>query len=244
MDNKSFGNFILELRNEKKLTQQELANMIPIGREAISKWERGKNYPDIQSLMKLSEIFNIGINELLYGERKNKDNNQKIENVTLELIADRNKKKKIIFSLLTLLVVLILLFLSYYFVVNFNSLTIYKIDYNDIDINLSNGIVFKSNDKIYFNLGNIKTDKVIEEIEIYWLDNSNKKFIMSTNNRNIFFYDLFGYEEYFDFERINDIFANLYLKITFDDNEKNIKLNLYKIYSNNKLFLQKNIKYF
>ncbi len=45
MDNKKIGNFICELRKEKKLTQYDLAEKIPVSREAISKWERGLSFP-------------------------------------------------------------------------------------------------------------------------------------------------------------------------------------------------------
>ena len=82
MNQEKIGNFILNLRKEKNLSQYQLAEMIPISREAVSKWERGKRCPDPQSLIKLSEIFNVTINELLYGERTNKSNSNKIEDVS------------------------------------------------------------------------------------------------------------------------------------------------------------------
>ncbi len=59
MKNEKFGCFICQLRKEKSMSQQELADLIPIGREAISKWERGKTIPDYDSMIKLSEIFNL-----------------------------------------------------------------------------------------------------------------------------------------------------------------------------------------
>lgn len=239
MNNEKFGKLLCQLRKDKKMSQQDLAEKIPIGREAISKWERGKNYPDIQTLVKLSEIFDLSINELIYGEKKNDNNIQEINNVALSLISDKIKKKKIILILIILLVLLTILFLSYYFIVNYNSILMYKIDYNDIKINISNGLILKTNDKVYFNLGTIKTEKEIEKIEIYWLNNNKKEFIMSTNNKNIFFYDYLGYGEYFDFKKINNIFNNLYIEITYKDDVQNIKLVLRKIYSNKKIFPQK-----
>lgn len=72
MDNKKFGEFIKELRKEKKLTQKELGEKLNITDKAISKWERGLSFPDIAVLKDLAEFFEIDISELLNGERGKK----------------------------------------------------------------------------------------------------------------------------------------------------------------------------
>ena len=72
MDNKKFGEFIKELRKEKQLTQKELGEKLNITDKAISKWERGLSFPDIAVLKDLAEFFEIGISELLNGERGKK----------------------------------------------------------------------------------------------------------------------------------------------------------------------------
>ncbi len=61
--------FISELRKEKKFTQKELAEQLGVTDKAVSKWERGLNYPDISLLSKLSHILGVTISELLNGER-------------------------------------------------------------------------------------------------------------------------------------------------------------------------------
>ena len=63
MNQDKMGKFIASLRKEKGITQYDLAEMIPVSRDAVSKWERGKRCPDPQVLVKLSEIFNVTINE-------------------------------------------------------------------------------------------------------------------------------------------------------------------------------------
>ncbi|SHH53211.1 DNA-binding transcriptional regulator, XRE-family HTH domain [Anaerosphaera aminiphila DSM 21120] len=65
MENKTLGKVILSLRKEKNMTQQELAEKLNITDKAISKWERDLSYPDIDSLPKIAEIFDISIDELL-----------------------------------------------------------------------------------------------------------------------------------------------------------------------------------
>ena len=61
MNTEKIGLFIKELRNEKKLTQKELAEELSITVQAVSKWERGKVLPDISYLEDLSKIFEVSI---------------------------------------------------------------------------------------------------------------------------------------------------------------------------------------
>lgn len=69
MTSKECGNFVSELRKEKKLTQKELAEKINVSDKAVSRWETGKGYPDVTSLVSLSEYFDVSVNELLAGKR-------------------------------------------------------------------------------------------------------------------------------------------------------------------------------
>ena len=69
MTSKECGKFISELRKEKALTQKELAEKINVSDKAISRWETGKGYPDVTSLVSLSEYFDVSVNELLAGKR-------------------------------------------------------------------------------------------------------------------------------------------------------------------------------
>ena len=76
IDSDRIGKFILELRKENNMTQQELADKIGVTDRAISKWENGRGMPDLSLLAPLCEILNISINELLSGARLNKENHQ------------------------------------------------------------------------------------------------------------------------------------------------------------------------
>lgn len=69
MSPKTTGEFISSLRKEKNMTQKQLSEKLNISDKAISKWETGRGYPDIESLMALSREFSVSINELLYGKR-------------------------------------------------------------------------------------------------------------------------------------------------------------------------------
>ena len=74
MDSEKIGLFIKHLREKNNLSQNELAEKIPIGRDAVSKWEHGKTIPDIQNLVLLSKVFGVTIDELISGEYKKKKN--------------------------------------------------------------------------------------------------------------------------------------------------------------------------
>lgn len=58
-----------ELRNNKGLTQEELAAALFVSRTAISKWESGRGYPSIDSLKEISSFFSITLDELVSGEK-------------------------------------------------------------------------------------------------------------------------------------------------------------------------------
>ena len=153
MNAQKIGKFIKKLREEKSLSQYELAEAIPIGREAVSKWERGIALPDYPSLLRLCEIFNVTSNELLYGEKINNDNKNSLNNVTLNLYKDKRKNKKIIFILSFIIFILMFLFLLYYLLVTYNSVKIYNVHYEKENFSINNGIIIKTRDKIFFNLG-------------------------------------------------------------------------------------------
>lgn len=73
MTSKDCGKFITELRKENNLTQKDLAKKINVSDKAISRWETGKGYPDVTSLLALSEFFGVSVNELLAGKRIEKE---------------------------------------------------------------------------------------------------------------------------------------------------------------------------
>lgn len=61
---------IKKYRNDLNLSQEELAEKIYVSRQTISNWETGKNYPDIHSLLLLSSLFNISLDQLIKGDIK------------------------------------------------------------------------------------------------------------------------------------------------------------------------------
>lgn len=68
IDFMELGNHIKHYRNEKGLSQEELAERVYVTRQTISNWENNKNYPDINSIVLLSEVFEISIDNLIKGD--------------------------------------------------------------------------------------------------------------------------------------------------------------------------------
>ena len=91
MDQIKIGKFITECRKKKNLTQAQLAENLNITDRAISKWETGKSMPDFDIMLKLCEILEISVNELLCGEMINRE--QKDEQLN-ELIFQMAKNEE------------------------------------------------------------------------------------------------------------------------------------------------------
>ena len=70
MDQIKIGNFIKNLRREKGLTQEQLAERFGVARRTVSRWETGSNMPDLDILMEMSDFYAVDLRELLDGERK------------------------------------------------------------------------------------------------------------------------------------------------------------------------------
>lgn len=69
MNNQKTGELILNARKNKGYTQKELADKLNVSDRAVSKWERGLNYPDITLLSPLADVLDITVAELLSGEK-------------------------------------------------------------------------------------------------------------------------------------------------------------------------------
>lgn len=63
-----FSEKLQQLRKQENLTQEQLADKLFVSRTAVSKWESGKGYPNIDSLKRISNIFHVSIDDLLSGE--------------------------------------------------------------------------------------------------------------------------------------------------------------------------------
>ena len=102
----NLGNKILKIRKENKMSQEQFAEVLNVTRQTVSNWENGNNYPDIETLIKISDKFNVSLDILLKGDK--------------EMIKDINKKtknnkilKRIIIALSVVIVILLIGTIAY-----------------------------------------------------------------------------------------------------------------------------------
>ena len=69
MDAKKFGTFIATLRKENNMTQVELAQKLQVTDKAVSKWERGLGFPDINTIEPLADALGVSVLEIMRSER-------------------------------------------------------------------------------------------------------------------------------------------------------------------------------
>ncbi len=100
MNQMEIGKFIAELRKEKNMTQQELANKLNITDRAISHWENGRSMPDAGIMLELCKALDINVNELLSAKKIMEDKyNERAEENLLEMRREIEIQNKRILTL-------------------------------------------------------------------------------------------------------------------------------------------------
>lgn len=148
MNTKETGAFIASLRRERGMTQRQLAERLNVTDKAVSKWETGKGYPDIDSLMSLSETFGVSVNELMYAKRLNSAKKeiaaqQEIAAALIKSTKSSRKSKWLIAALVVVVVILVIVRFALNFftaserfssAMSYNTLCVISDDYNTITI--------------------------------------------------------------------------------------------------------------
>lgn len=93
MDAKKIGIFLRELRKEKGLTQEQLAEVLHVSGRTVSRWETGTNMPDLSILIQIAEFYEVEVKEILDGERKGEIMDKELKE-TLSKVADYSTLEK------------------------------------------------------------------------------------------------------------------------------------------------------
>ena len=98
MDQMKIGSFLKELRKEKGITQEQLAEQLNISNRSVSRWETGSNMPDISMLVEIAEFYEVDIREIIDGERKSENMNEEVKETILAVAdyADKQKKQAVL----------------------------------------------------------------------------------------------------------------------------------------------------
>ena len=242
MDLNKIGRFIFNLRKEKGLSQNGLADLIPVTRQAVSTWELGKSLPDSQTLKILSEIFDVTIDEILAGERSTPEEGKsdKKRDITLNLVDEYNSKKRTIkritVTFTILIMTMLLIFLGYYFISSYNSIKAYKIRGESSNFVTNNGIIISTKKKIYIRTGelvNKNENYKINKVKLYFKDRENiSKVIYKDNKTDILITFRYGYNEKFSNNELKYLIDQLYLEVEYENEVEVLKLNVKQDFSN------------
>ncbi|MBQ9534871.1 MAG: helix-turn-helix transcriptional regulator [Clostridia bacterium] len=85
MDQIKIGSFLKQLRKEKNLTQENLAERLNVSGRTVSRWETGSNMPDIGMLIEIAEFYDVSIPEIINGERKSESMTQETKDTAVKM---------------------------------------------------------------------------------------------------------------------------------------------------------------
>ena len=110
-----FNEKLVMLRKNKNLSQEQLGNELNVARQTVSKWELGETTPEMDKLIKMSEIFEVSLDELVKDQKIDINNNdinntntQKLAGMTIKILKGIG-----IFLLVSIIVYLIIIVLSF-----------------------------------------------------------------------------------------------------------------------------------
>lgn len=200
----NLGKRIVTIRKERKMSQEDFAELFNVTRQTISSWENSKSYPDIETLVKISDKFNISL-DILLREDKN----------MIETYKNDSKQKKIFKQISIILTIIIIIIVLVIIGVKYNEyLENNKIeqDYKVITQNIKELgfkkdsttalLLLKSNNITYAIEKPYSNEKYDITIYAYSNYNENKGF-MITNNKNSKI-SVYFYEENIDFKLNSD----------------------------------------
>ncbi len=242
-----FATTIYRIRQERKLTQKEIGDIIGVSDRTISKWENGTTVPDLCQIRNICKKLEISPSLLIKSEKKLSDN---ITNLRREIGKILNYILHNIF-LITFILVFILLLL--YFINNYNSIKIYDLKYNSENISFENGYLFKTKVTNILIINDIKINKIKynpidTKVKLYTLVNGDKKIIYTSENlNNIYIEENKSGADLLSKDVIESIKQNLYLLIETKDENNNeynyeCQITFKEKYKNNKLLYKSYIK--
>lgn len=106
MNQIKIGHFLKELRKEKGLTQEQLAEQLNVSNRSVSRWETGSTMPDLSMLITLAEYYDVEVREIIDGERKSEIMNEEMKD-TLQKVADYTETQNLKFMRIGVLVMAI-----------------------------------------------------------------------------------------------------------------------------------------
>ena len=113
MDQQKIGAFLKDLRKERNITQEQLAEEMNVSRRTVSRWETGSNMPDLDILIDISEYYDVDLREILNGERKSEQMDKEMKETVLMVADFSNEEKANLMKRLHILFIVALVFLTF-----------------------------------------------------------------------------------------------------------------------------------
>ena len=117
MDLKKFGDFLKELRKEKGLTQEELAETLFVTRRTVSRWETGSNLPDLDILIELADFYQVDLRELISSERRSEKMDKELKETVMKVADYSNEERSIFTKRIHILNIISFIFFTVYFII-------------------------------------------------------------------------------------------------------------------------------
>lgn len=242
-----FATTIYRIRQERKLTQKEIGDIIGVSDRTISKWENGTTVPDLCQIRNICKKLEISPSLLIKSEKKLRDN---ITNLRRGIGKILNYILHNIF-LITFILVFILLLL--YFINNYNSIKIYDLKYDSENVIMKHGHFFQTKSVNILTIENISLNKIkynpIEiNLELYTFVNGDKKLLYKADNLdNIYIEENKSGSDLLSKDVIENIKRNLYMTINTKDENNNsytydCQIIFEEKYVNNKIIYKEYIK--
>ena len=246
MDNK-LGNIINELRNKKNLTQKELADKLGISDKAVSRWETGKSFPDLDMLFSISKFFNVSFENLLTARMADDGTDDELMQDIIKEFNDINKKhSRRMKRILILLVIISIIFIAVIIFTNtYNRFKVYQVVIENDDFVTKQGLYVETKIKDTLILNNLKirnveiNDNDVVSVDLYYLENNKEHIIQNYSGLDDIIFT--NFQSYIKIDDLSKYIDNLYIRITIIDSDNNTtkydgKLEFTLDFSNNKIF--------
>lgn len=242
-----FATTIYRIRQERKLTQKEIGDIIGVSDRTISKWENGTTVPDLCQIRNICKKLEISPSLLIKSEKKLRDNITNLRRGIGKIL------NYILHNIFLITFILVFMLLLLYFINNYNSIKIYDLKYNSENISFENGYLFKTKVTNILIINDIKINKIKynpidTKVKLYTLVNGDKKIIYTSENlNNIYIEENKSGADLLSKDVIESIKQNLYLLIETKDENNNeynyeCQITFKEKYNNNKLLYKSYIK--
>ena len=177
MDAKKFGTFVAQMRKENNMTQADLAEKIHVTDKAVSRWERGLGFPDINTIEPLAEALGLTMHELMKQEKSKAETitreeaNEAVENAISMAEMQRKKLMKRVFKWVSVPVIILVAIMAFHLVVTgfTRRSDVFMLDYSATEhtgvVTMHVGVM--SSVGYVRSMKNVSDDPTVAQIEFY-----------------------------------------------------------------------------